>query len=328
MLSDPQKREMYDLGGDPFVDRRRRSAPGFGFSDIMDAFFGAGGGAARPAAAAAPRPGRPDPGRARPGRGGVRRHPRAPGRHRGGLPDLHRRGRRARHRRRAPATMCHGRGEVQQVTRSLPRPGDDLPAVPAVPGLRHRDPAPVPRVRRRRPGAHAAARSRSRSRPASTPAPASSSPARARSAPAAARPATCTSRSSSARTRCSSGSGDDLHCTVAVPMTAAALGTTVDAGDARRAEHGRHPRRAPSPASVIAARPRRHRTCAAAGRGDLHRARRGARRRPGSTPSRRSCCASWPRCAARTARTRAVHRPASRASSPGCATPSTSAEPP
>jgi molecular chaperone DnaJ len=43
VLSDPQKRQMYDLGGDP------RSAggvgggfgAGFGFSDIMDAFFGA-----------------------------------------------------------------------------------------------------------------------------------------------------------------------------------------------------------------------------------------------------------------------------------------------
>jgi len=51
ILSDPQKRQMYDLGGDP----TRQAGPsagaggfgaGFAFSDIMDAFFG-GGGAAR-----------------------------------------------------------------------------------------------------------------------------------------------------------------------------------------------------------------------------------------------------------------------------------------
>ena len=39
---------MYDLGGDPFSTGGGFGA-GFGFSDIMDAFFGAGGGA-RPAA--------------------------------------------------------------------------------------------------------------------------------------------------------------------------------------------------------------------------------------------------------------------------------------
>ena len=49
VLSDPEKRRMYDLGGDPF----RGGAAGFGqgagfsFTDIMDAFFGAQGGAQR-----------------------------------------------------------------------------------------------------------------------------------------------------------------------------------------------------------------------------------------------------------------------------------------
>ncbi|HEU4676560.1 MAG TPA: molecular chaperone DnaJ [Motilibacteraceae bacterium] len=39
ILSDPQKREMYDLGGDPMSSGGGFGA-GFGFSDIMDAFFG------------------------------------------------------------------------------------------------------------------------------------------------------------------------------------------------------------------------------------------------------------------------------------------------
>ena len=46
VLSDPQKRELHDLGGDPFSTGGGFGS-GFGFSDIMDAFFGAGGGATR-----------------------------------------------------------------------------------------------------------------------------------------------------------------------------------------------------------------------------------------------------------------------------------------
>ena len=51
--------------------------------------------------------------------------------------------------------------------------------------------------------------------------------ARARSARAEGRPATCSSRSCSARTPSSSEQGDDLHCTVTIPMVAAALGATL-----------------------------------------------------------------------------------------------------
>jgi molecular chaperone DnaJ len=46
VLSDPEKRQMYDLGGDPFAQRGAAGAgfgaAGFPFSDLMDAFFGGG----------------------------------------------------------------------------------------------------------------------------------------------------------------------------------------------------------------------------------------------------------------------------------------------
>ena len=41
ILSDPDKRQTYDLGGDPFS--QQFGGGGFGFGDIMDAFFGGGG---------------------------------------------------------------------------------------------------------------------------------------------------------------------------------------------------------------------------------------------------------------------------------------------
>jgi molecular chaperone DnaJ len=43
VLSDPQRREMYDLGGDP-MGTGGGFGQGFGFSDIMDAFFGQAAG--------------------------------------------------------------------------------------------------------------------------------------------------------------------------------------------------------------------------------------------------------------------------------------------
>jgi molecular chaperone DnaJ len=43
VLADPQKREIYDLGGDPF-STGGGYGNNFGFSDIMDAFFGQGAG--------------------------------------------------------------------------------------------------------------------------------------------------------------------------------------------------------------------------------------------------------------------------------------------
>jgi len=48
VLSDPEKRQMYDLGADPFAPGGAAGAGGFGagnpFSDIMDAFFGGSAG--------------------------------------------------------------------------------------------------------------------------------------------------------------------------------------------------------------------------------------------------------------------------------------------
>lgn len=43
VLSDPEKRQRYDLGGDPFSAGGFGGGANFGFGDIMDAFFGGGG---------------------------------------------------------------------------------------------------------------------------------------------------------------------------------------------------------------------------------------------------------------------------------------------
>jgi len=43
VLSDPEKRQMYDLGGDPLSNRGGGSSGGFDFGDVMDAFFGGRG---------------------------------------------------------------------------------------------------------------------------------------------------------------------------------------------------------------------------------------------------------------------------------------------
>ena len=43
VLSDPEKRQMYDLGGDPLSNRGGASSGGFDFGDVMDAVFGGRG---------------------------------------------------------------------------------------------------------------------------------------------------------------------------------------------------------------------------------------------------------------------------------------------
>ena len=93
VLSDPEKRQMYDLGADPFAAAGGPGGAGFGagnfpFSDIMDAFFGTGGEYPRAAEPGPPRSQCHGPARARPDRVRVRHHPRARGGHGGRVPDL------------------------------------------------------------------------------------------------------------------------------------------------------------------------------------------------------------------------------------------------
>ena len=211
VLSDPEKRRIVDLGGDPLGNGGGAGAAGadpfsaFGLGDIMDAFFG--GGAAR-----RPHPGPAQPGAARCGRAdphaaharGVRdgRHP-GPGR---------------RHRR--PVRRVHG------LRRRARQPADDA-ATSAVAGARCRACSARSSARwspagRARTAAASARSSPSRagsaaatagcapgapsacgSRPASPTACGCGWPTRARSVRAAARRATCTSRWTRCPTRSS-----------------------------------------------------------------------------------------------------------------------------
>ena len=156
VLSDPQKREIVDLGGDPLSQngaRRRQPVRGGGFGglgDIMDAFFGA-------SSARGPRS------RVRQGSDALIRldlelaetaFGRDPGPdrgHRGRLRDLLRRRHGPRH---PPGHLRHLRRPRRDPERAavVPRPGDDQPAVPDLRRHRHRHPSPVRDVRRRRPG--------------------------------------------------------------------------------------------------------------------------------------------------------------------------------
>ena len=300
MLSDPQKREMYDLGGDPFSTGGGFGS-GFGFSDIMDAFFGAGGGGGR-----GPRP------RQRRGQDALIRLeldlaeatfgatrdlqvdtavvcPTCSGA--GAAPGT------------SPRTcdVCHGRGEVQQVTRSFL--GQVMTSRPcaACQGFGTVIPDPCHecggdgRVRTRRtltvkipPGVDTGTRIQLAGEGEAGP---GGGPAGDLYVEIVERPHAVFQRQ-----------GDDLHCTVSVPMTAAALGTDGDARDPRRPAPGRAAAGHPVRPDRHAARPRRHapaRRRAAA----TSSCTSTCRRRPGSTPSRRSCCASSRRCAARTAPT-------------------------
>ena len=58
VLSDPEKRRMYDLGGDPFSGAGGGfgAGQGFSFTDIMDAFFGGQGAGGAAGAGRGPRP--------------------------------------------------------------------------------------------------------------------------------------------------------------------------------------------------------------------------------------------------------------------------------
>jgi DnaJ-class molecular chaperone with C-terminal Zn finger domain len=95
VLSDPQKKQVYDLGGDPLSQSGGGGAGGFGAGGFGNVLGHHGrllryGVAARSAVAYAAWPGRHDPARDRAGRGGLRHDEGHPGRH----------GRRLRHLQR------------------------------------------------------------------------------------------------------------------------------------------------------------------------------------------------------------------------------------
>ena len=165
--------------------------------------------------------------------------------------------------------MCQGRGEVQSVQRSFLGQVMTAAPVPAVPGLRHAHPAPVPRVLGRGPRpdpshahregpagrrhrhahpAHRRGRGRPRRRSRRRPVPRDRRDARTTSSPA--RATTCTARS-----RC--------------PMTAAALGTSIDLETLDGPEDIDVRPGTQSGQSVTAAR-RGVAHLRASGRGDLH----------------------------------------------------------
>ena len=154
VLSDPQKRAAYDLGGDPFGGAGfGGQGAGFSFTDIMDAFFGGQPGAQ----SRGPRP------RVRRGQDALIRldielaeaafgvSPRAQGRHRRRLHDLPRRGRRAG-QPRDPLRDLPRRRRGRARAALVPRRDPDPAPVRRVPRLRLGHPRPVPRVLRRRPG--------------------------------------------------------------------------------------------------------------------------------------------------------------------------------
>ena len=229
----PEKRPGLRHGRRPERRAAAGSVPGSGSATSSRRSSVRPPGARGPGAPPAPRPGRADPDRDRPGRGRLRRPAGAPARHRRGLPDLPGQLLPARH----PAADLRGLPGPRPGAAGgplVPRPGDDHPGLRRLPRLRHRDPGAVPGVLRRGPGAHPSqpdhqdpGRRRHRH-------PDPAVPARPRSAPAAGPPGDLyveiVERPHPVFTR----RGDDLHCTVEVPMTAAALGTTLELQTARR----------------------------------------------------------------------------------------------
>ena len=153
VLSDPEKRRMYDLGGDPFRSGGGAGqGAGFSFTDIMDAFFGGAGAGAQ---GRGPRP------RTRRGQDalvrlevelaeaafGVTRELKVDTAvvcttcHGSGA---------AEGSRPVTCETCHGRGEVQHVQRSFLGEIRTLRPVQRLPRLRRDHPRAVPGVLRRR----------------------------------------------------------------------------------------------------------------------------------------------------------------------------------
>ena len=180
----------------------------------------------------------------------------------------------------ASCDTCGGRGEVQSVQRSFLGQVMTSRPCPTCAGTGTVIPTPVRQLRRRRPGPGPPDGAGQGAGRASRTGCGSGCPARARSAPAAARPATCTSRSTSCRTTSSPARATTCTAGSQLPMTAAALGTTLTL-DTLDGDEEIDIRPGTQPDTVItAARPRR----AAPAR---RRPRRPARaRRRSLTPTR------------------------------------------
>ena len=125
--------------------------------------------------------------------------------------------------------------------------------------------------------------------------------------------------------RSSSGTGDDLHCTVTIPMTAAALGATLPVETLDGPEDMDIRPGTQSGQVDPAVRAGRPRTCNESGRGDL------VIHVTVETPTKLDAGAGGAaaragQAARRGGARRASSRPGSRASSPACGTPSTAAD--
>ena len=238
---------------------------------------------------------------ARARRGGVRRHPRAQGRHRGALHDLRTAQGTAPGTPPAPARPAAARGEVAARPALVPRRGPHAAPVRDLPRLRHRHPRPLPRVLGRRPGplaphphrqdpgrrrhrhprpAHRRGRGRPRRRPGRRPL--RRDPRRRRTPrlhPARRRPAL---HGHAADDR----GGARHHARAADARGRPRVGRRTRAWSDVRP---RHPARHPVRQRAGAARPRRARACAAVAATCRHRRRRDpdpARRAPGGAAAR------------------------------------------
>ena len=335
VLGDPKKREMYDLGGDPFSAAAVAPASdqGFSFTDIMDAFFGQNAGQR------GPRP------RMRRGQDALIRIELELGEAAFGvnrelkvdtavLCTLCSGAGTAPGTSLASCGTCGGRGEISHVQRSFLGEVRTMRPCPTCRGFGTVIPDPCSecsgdgRVRARRainvqipPGVDSGNRVQLTGEGEVGPG----------GGPAGDLYVEIDVAHHEVFTR----QGDDLLCTVTLPMTAAALGTTVElptleadvAGSTdsevertmQRRGQGRHP------VGRAAGRPRPRRAALAGHRSrrrGRHRRRRDpdpARRRPGG-----SCCASSPRRAARRTPS-ASSRSRTRASSAGSRTPSAAA---
>ncbi len=318
VLSDPQKKQVYDLGGDPLSGAGGAGGPGgfgagFGnFSDIMDAFFGQ-------SSQRGPRS------RTRRGQDAMIRleielNEAAFGTTKDIQVDTAVTCGTCNGEGAAPGTsaqtcdMCRGRGEVSQVTRSFLGQVMTSRPCPQCQGFGTVVPTPCPecagdgRVRSRRTltvkipagvdnGTRIQLAGEGEVGPGGGPAGDLYVEIREVPHPVFQR------------------RGDDLHCTVTLPMTAAVARHQVPAGDAGRRGGGRHPARHPV-RPVDPAAPARHHAPARRRPRRPGRARRGGHARASWTPSRRTCCGGWRSSAARSGPP-GSSRPGSRGCSPG-----------